>query len=139
MALLSHKWSSRITKEVANSCRFLEVKAKSPENNSTSCTSIQRVFCFVKCFDIDVFCYILNQSCQLWIKEKKFTGLNVCLALNLRFWQVSQSLIISSARPLRGSGGLFWSSLVSLYIRSSKVRFFHSCCRVTFHYSRYLF
>ena len=25
---------------------------------------------FVKCFDIAVFCFILNQSGQLWIKEK---------------------------------------------------------------------
>ena len=50
---------------------------------------------FVKCFDIVVVCFILNQSGQLWIKEKNnniFTGLNVFFkALNIRFWQVSKN------------------------------------------------
>ena len=50
---------------------------------------------FVKYFDIAVICSILNQSGQLWIKEKKqyFTGLNAFFkALNFRFCQVSQSI-----------------------------------------------
>ena len=29
---------------------------------------------FVKCFDITVFCFILNQSGQLWIKKKITTA-----------------------------------------------------------------
>ena len=68
--------------------KFLEVKAsngmhqvcieKSPdrhfypyirtENSSTSCGCY--TVCLVKCVDIAVFCFILNQFSHLWIREK---------------------------------------------------------------------
>ena len=51
---------------------------------------------FVKCFDISVFCFILNKSSQLQIKTKItifFTVVNIFFkAINFRFWQVTQSL-----------------------------------------------
>ena len=63
------------------------------ENSYTGCTSVFRRFCNMLWYWSILF--ILNQSGQLWIKDKItvfFTVLNVFLkALNFYFWQVSQS------------------------------------------------
>ena len=101
---LSHQILVGINEAFIYFCTLLEAKSskgmhqvcikKSPdrhlsENISTCCVV------FVKCFGIALFCFILNQSGQLRIKEKSdniFTGLNVFFkALNFRFWQISQS------------------------------------------------
>ena len=53
------------------------------ENSSTGCTSIHRLFCTCKCFDIAVFCFF-NQSGQLWIKENKIWIFLLVSVLNFR-------------------------------------------------------
>ena len=72
--------------------------------------------CFVKWVDIALFCFILNQSGQMWIKENNnnnFSGLNVFFkALNFRFWQVSQSFDFIN---IAGKPGKFTSILFQFY------------------------